>query len=298
MTNRKTYNHYTSFHLLGQKHVTCYTKYMYLAVDVGGTKTFVASITDDGVIKERLRFLTPKDYDSFTQELAKNVAKLSTKQFIAAGISAPGKIDHENGLGIAMGNLPWRNVPIKKDMEKLAGCPVILENDAKLAALSEAILLKDTYNEVLYVTIGTGIGVGIVVDRQLVLPDSEGGHMILEYDGRMQKWESFASGRAIVERFGKPASDITDPAAWNSISHALAVGLIDLIAFAQPEVIILGGGVSRHFAKFEKPLLSELKKYETPMVPIPDIKVAQRPEEAVLFGCFELARRTYGTDSK
>lgn len=271
---------------------------MYLAVDVGGTKTFVASITDEGVIKERFRFLTPKDYNIFTEELAKNVAKLSTKQFIAAGISAPGKIDHDNGLGVVMGNLPWRNVPIKEDLGKIAGCPVILENDAKLAALSEATLLKNEYNEVLYVTIGTGIGVGIVVDQQLVLPDSEGGHMVLEYGGRMQKWESFASGRAIVERFGKPAGDITDPAAWNSIAHALAVGLIDLIAFAQPEVIVLGGGVSKHFAKFEKPLLAELKKYETPMVPIPPIKVAQRPEEAVLFGCFELARRAYGTDSK
>jgi predicted NBD/HSP70 family sugar kinase len=267
---------------------------MYLAVDVGGTKTFVASITDEGIIEERFRFLTPKNYSIFTEELSKNVAKLSTKQFIAAGISAPGRINHEKGLGVAMGNLPWKNVPIKRDLEKLTNCPVILENDAKLAALSEAILLKDAYNEVLYVTIGTGIGVGIVVNQELVLPDSEGGHMILEYDGHMQKWESFASGRAIVERYGKAASEITDPNAWNNISHTLAVGLIDLIAFAQPEVIVLGGGVSRHFAKFEKPLVSELKKYETPMVPIPDIKIAQRPEEAVLFGCFELARRAYG----
>lgn len=270
---------------------------MYLAVDVGGTKTFVASITDEGVIDDCFRFLTPKDYTFFTEELAKNVAKLSTKKFIAAGISAPGKIDHKNGLGVVMGNLPWKNVPIKNDLKELVDCPVVLENDAKLAALSEAILLKNTYNEVLYITIGTGIGVGVVINQELVLPDSEGGHMVLEYDGRMQKWESFASGRAIVERYGKPASEITDFATWNSISHALAVGIIDLIAFAQPEVIILGGGVSRHFSKFQKPLLAELKKYETPMVPIPDIRIAQRPEEAVLFGCFEMARRVYEAPS-
>lgn len=271
---------------------------MYLAIDVGGTKTFVASISDEGIIQERFRFLTPEDYSVFVNNLEENVAKLSTKRFIAAGISAPGKIDYESGTGVAMGNLPWKNVPIKQDLQKIAGCRVLLDNDANLAGLSEAILLKDQYSKVLYVTIGTGIGTAVVFDQEIVLPDCEGGHMVLEYDGRMQKWESFASGRAIVKRFGKPASDITNPSDWQYIAHVLAVGLIDLIAFVQPQAIVLGGGVSQHFAQFEKPLTNELKKYETPMVPIPEIQIAQRPEEAVLFGCFELAKRNYGTDSK
>lgn len=271
---------------------------MYLAIDVGGTKTFVASVTDEGIIEELFRFLTPKDYAVFVHNLEENVAKLSTKNFKAAGISAPGRIDHTIGVGVVMGNLPWKDVPIKQDLQRIANCPVILENDANLAGLSESILLKNKYSSVLYVTIGTGIGTAVLVDQNIVLPDCEGGHMVLEYDGRMQKWESFASGRAIVERFGKPASELTNPADWQYIAHTLTVGLIDLIAFVQPEVIVLGGGVSKHFAKFEKPLLTELKRYETPMVPIPTIQVAQRPEEAVLFGCFELAKRTYGTDSK
>lgn len=271
---------------------------MYLAVDVGGTKTFVASINDEGKIVERFRFLTPKDYSVFVKNLAENVEKLSTNNFIAAGISAPGKIDHDNGLGIAMGNLPWENVPIKYDLEKIVNCPVVLENDANLAGLSEASLLKDQYDEVLYVTIGTGIGTAVISNQEIILPDCEGGHMMMEYEGKMQKWESFASGRAIVTRFGKPASEITDQAAWSHIAHVLSLGLIDLIAFVQPQVIVLGGGVSQHFNKFKEPLIGELKKLETPMVPIPEIKIAQRPEEAVLFGCFELSKSIYGPNSR
>lgn len=271
---------------------------MYLAIDVGGTKTFVASVTDEGKITERLRFLTPKDYTDFVKNLEENVEKLSTKTFMSAGISAPGKIDHTKGLGVAMGNLPWENVPIKKDLERIVNCPVVLENDANLAGLSEAILLKDQFNEVLYVTIGTGIGTAVVFNQEIILPDSEGGHMMIEHQGKMQKWESFASGRAIVRRFGKPASEITDPSAWDEIAHVLSLGLIDLIAFVQPEVIVLGGGVSQHFEKFKKPLIAELKRFETPMVPIPQIRIAQKPEEAVLFGCFELAKKIYGPDTR
>lgn len=267
---------------------------MYLAIDIGGTKTFVASIDDNKNIVERFRFPTAKDYTVFKKELANTVANLSTKKFQAAGIGAPGRIDRNKGVALDMGNLPWEDVSLQNDVSKLVDCPAILDNDANLAGLSEAILLKPKYNQVLYVTIGTGIGVAVIFDQKIILPDSEGGHMLLEYDGKLQKWESFASGKAIYKYFGKPAREITDPKAWRHIAHTIAIGMIDLIAFAQPQVIVMGGGVSSYFEHFKEPLLQELEKYETPMVPIPVIRKAQKPEEAVLYGCFELAKSSYG----
>lgn len=271
---------------------------MYLAVDIGGTKTFVASINEAGDITERFRFPTSKDYTTFIDDLAKSVDKLSTKTFVACGVGAPGKIDRSSGIGQSMGNLPWVQAPIADDISKLANCPVVVDNDANLAGLSEAKLLSDGARIVLYVTIGTGIGTAVVIDGKLALPDSEGGHMLVEHDGKLQKWEAFASGRAIMQRYGKPAAEITDPEAWKYIAHVLTVGLIDLIAFAQPDAIIFGGGVSKHYLRLQQPLMSELEKYETPLVPIPPIYQAQRPEEAVLFGCYELAKMPHGTPTR
>ena len=114
--------------------------------------------------------------------------------------------------------------------------------------------------------------------------------MLFERDGELVTWESFASGKAIVKRFGKMASEINDPATWQIISRDLVMGIIDIIANIQPDIVIIGGGVGSHFAKFEKFLKAELKKYESPMVPIPPVVAAKHPEEAVIYGCYELMK--------
>lgn len=269
---------------------------MYLAIDIGGTKTLVASLTNEGVISERIRFETPKDYDEFITNLAQAVAQLKAKQFVACGVGAPGLLDREKGIGIAMGNLPWRNVPIMRDAQKIAHCPVVIHNDAKLAGLSEAMLLKDTYSRVLFATVSTGIGVGLITDQTIdpALADAEAGKMPLMHGDKMVPWEDFASGRAIVNRFGKHASDIHDAATWKIIAHDLAIGLIDLIATVQPDVVVIGGSVGSQLDRFKEPLERELKKFEMPLIPIPPIRKAQRPDDAVLYGCYDLAKSVYG----
>ncbi|HUD05860.1 MAG TPA: ROK family protein [Candidatus Saccharimonadales bacterium] len=269
---------------------------MYLGIDVGGTKTLVAALDNDGVIVEHLRFPTPVRYENFILELAKTIDKLTTKKFKSAGTGIPGRIDRKKGVAIGFGRLTWPEVPIKKDFEKITHCPVVIENDANLAGLSEAMLVKREYNRVLYVTIGTGIGTGII-DDQKIDPnffDTEGGQILLEHGGRLQKWEDFASGMAIVKQFGKKARDIHDQNTWKLIATNIYVGLIDLIAVIQPEIIILGGGVSSHYRHFSKFLKADFKHYENVLVPIPPIIQAERPENAVLYGCYDLAKMTYG----
>ena len=269
---------------------------MYLGIDIGGTKTLLACLDDSGVITESLKFPTPQDYHEFPAVLAENVAKLSTKEFIACGVGVPGRLDRKNGIGVAMGNLPWKDVPVRDDVQRIVGCPVVIENDAKLACLSEAMLLKDRFSRVVYVTISTGIGVGVVVNQKIEpnLLDAEPGKMPLEHQGKMVPWESFASGKAIVQRYGKMAKDIHDEATWRHIVHDIALGLIDVIAVVQPEVVVLGGSVATQFARFGGLLNEELQRYEVPLIPIPSVIPAARPEEAVAFGCYDLAKMTYG----
>jgi predicted NBD/HSP70 family sugar kinase len=274
---------------------------MYIAIDVGGTKTLIAVFNNHGVVQETKKFETPTDYPAFIECLAQNVALLSTNEFSYGCIAIPGKVDRLHGIGIAFGNLPWKDISIQADIETICHCPFFVENDANLAGLSEAVLLKDSYRKVLYLTVSTGIGSIYVIDGVMDNDtlDAEVGNMLLEHRGKLASWQSFASGKAIVKQFGKRASDIDDQAAWYSIAHNLAVGIITLIATYTPEVIVIGGGVGTHINKFHDTLVDILKIYENPLVSIPPIVGAQRAEEAVIYGCYELIyQRTAKHDTK
>ncbi len=273
---------------------------MFLAIDVGGTKTLVAALTDDGKLTKSLKFKTPRDYDKFLGVLKASLARLDTFKYKYACVALPGRIDRKKGVGIRFGNLGWENVPVKKDLKSFLSCPVVIENDANLAGLSEARNVKDDYKKVLYITISTGIGTGVIIDG-IIDPDfadTEPGHLTVQYNGTIQSWEHIASGSAIKEHYGKIAADINDRKTWREICHRFAIGMNGLIAILQPDVIIIGGGVGTHFKKYDKVLQSELKKFSTPLTPVPPILQAKKPEEAVIYGCYEMAKDEYEKSRK
>jgi predicted NBD/HSP70 family sugar kinase len=266
---------------------------MYVGVDIGGTKTLVAALDDNGVIVQSEKFPTPPLYDDFITTLAAT-RHLFTQDFRAGAVAGPGTMDRVNGLGIRFGNLGWERVPLVADAEPIFNCPLLLDNDANLAGLSESMLLPPEAR-VLYITISTGIGTGIIAHQTIepTFADSEGGQMLLEYHGKRVPWEDFASGHAIVERFHKKAGEITDNATWARITHDWCLGFTELIAIIQPTVIVIGGSVGTYFDRYHDLLMAELERYKNPMVPIPEIRQAQRPEEAVVYGCYDLARSHY-----
>lgn len=269
---------------------------MYLGVDVGGTKTLVAVLNTHGHITEQTKFPTPKNYDHFLLELRHTLAHFETKDFQATGLGIAGRIDRRHGRHFPAGKLGWNNVPIQADVERICHCPVALENDAKLAALSEAMLLRDRFSRVLYITISTGVGYGLVVDGEIDenIGDSGGNTILVEYRGQHVSWEQVASGRAIVERYGKKAMDIHDETTWHAITRLIAKGLSELIAITEPEVVVFGGSVGVYFERFGQLLAAELKSYELPLLKLPKLVQAQRPEEAVIYGCYDLAKQRYG----
>ncbi len=255
----------------------------------------LAVFSKGGEIKEKVQFPTPDDYDEFKKLLAEYIAKLSTNDFRAAGVAIPGRVDRRHGVGISLGNLPWRNFPIQTDLETMLHCPVVLENDAKAAALSEALNIIHEFKRVLYVTIGTGIGTGLVNDGVLDTSTNDlgGKGMLVVHQGKRQEWESFASGRAIVKRFGKKASEIHDEKIWRTLAEDFANGILDLIARYQPDAVVIGGGVGSHFNHFGKFLNETLKRYETPLMSMPPVRSAEHAVEAVVIGCFHLAKKAY-----
>lgn len=267
---------------------------MYIAIDIGGTKTLVAEFDDQGKIGDSTKFATPLDYPSFLQALKKAVKQLPSRRYKACGIGVRGMVDRQNGVLKWDSVLNWRDAAIRDDCAKLLKCPTALENDTKLAGLSEALTLEDTsVTKVLYVTISTGIGTALIDSGKIELSvaNSEIGKSVYEHEGVMTPWENFASGKAIVEKYGLRASEIDDPAVWKEISSNLAPGFINICAAYAPDIILVGGGVGAHFDKFQKPLLEAMERINHQGIIIPPVIGAKRPEEAVIYGCYELARQ-------
>lgn len=267
----------------------------YLAIDIGGSKTLFAVFEKSGRLVLEHKIMTPRDYEQLKSEIAAALQnQLADYQFSHCCCAVPGWLDFKNGVAVGFGNLPWQNVPVRTDLQTiLPGVKVLLHNDAKLAGLSETILLHKKYNKVLYMTISTGIG-GSIIINDVIDPDFanfEPGQMMFEYKGKTMQWEDFASGRSLKERYGKLASQIEDEAIWKDFSGLIALGLEELLATIQPEVVVFGGGVGAHFEKFKDFLEEDLNAIKNPLVPIPPLVKARRPEEAVIYGCYDYIKQ-------
>lgn len=272
---------------------------MYLAVDIGGTKTLVAVFDKTGVLSEQLKFATPIDYDDFITVLAANVASLTTKSFEVVCMAIPGLINRETGVVHSLGNLPWMDKPIRSDVSNaLNGAKVLIENDSKLAGLAAAQPLKDTFENILYVTVSTGINGGLIANGKIVEADQdmEIGKIPLEFEGSIQKWEDFASGRAIVATYGKRASDIDDPKIWHEIGLKIGYGLAIVSSTIQPDVIVFGGGAGKYAEKFIPTIQEYMNTNLHPNSKHPKLLIAKNPEEVVIYGCYEFARQHYAQE--
>lgn len=269
---------------------------MYVGVDVGGTKTLLAVLNEHGEIVEQKKFPTPKTYDNFILELKHTLTQLKHQEFRAGAVAIPGNVDRKHGRGIKLGNLSWKNFNIQHDAERIFDCPVAIENDAKLAGLSESMLLKDKYDKVAYFTFSTGIGTALINKGEIdiSLGDAGGKNIVLPHRGKMVGWEDLVSGRAIVERYGKMAKDIDDSSTWREIARDMAAGMIQVIAVMEPDVAVIGGSVGAYYDRYSDLLKKELKKYELPMLKVPDLQAAARPETAVVYGCYDYAKQVYG----
>lgn len=263
---------------------------------MGGTKTLVAAVKNNGEIITQNKFPTPQDYNEFIKELCDNITNITDQKPDIISMAIPGIIDREAGVIKMLGNLPWKNKPIVANISKNTGINnIVIENDANLAGLSEAHNLDNLNQRVMYVTFSTGVGTGFVVDGILVkeLLDAEGGHMIFEHDGKMMDWEEFASGRAIVDKYNKRASELEDPKAWQEIAKNMSIGIVNNSAVFMANTVVIGGSVGTYFDKYGKMLREEVNKLVslTLMIPSPKIVGAKNAEEAVVLGAIIYARQ-------
>lgn len=264
---------------------------MIIAVDTGGTKTLLALFSNDGTILKSHRFPTPLDQNEYLAQLTNEITAFldpaEQSQIRALTLASPGLIN-DGVIVWGGGNLQWQNVNVTSALRPLlpVGTPILVDNDARLGGLGEVRSLEQYPRMALYVTISTGIGVGIVTQGHLNpdIPNNEAGHMILEHQGSLQRWERFGSGRAIKEMYGKFASEIDDPETWRAITDRMSRGFLALIPTLQPDLIVIGGSIGTHFAKYGDMLQTLLRERIDPNIPVPPMVQAANPEEAVAYG--------------
>jgi len=268
---------------------------MYLGIDIGGTKTLIATFDDEGTIVSQKKIPTNADYNIFLKDLENSVAEISTNKIVACTVAVPGRIDRDSGTILSLGNLGWENKPIRDDLSRILGeTSIVIENDAKLAGLAEAQIIKEKCNRVVYITISTGIGVAAMENGEIItaLQDLEMGKMPLKQDGSLIAWEDFASGRAIFEKYGIKASDITDENAWKEIGENIAYGTAIVCSALQPDVIVYGGGVGQYAERFSDSVRQHLESTLHKNVKIPqEILPAHYKENSVIYGCFDLLKQ-------
>ncbi len=269
---------------------------MYACIDLGGTKTLVSVFAPNKrEIVKQWRFETPSHYPEFLEEVRRVSQEIKSEYKIEKGaIGTRGLLDRPNGTIVIDKKLGWHNTAIAVDLSEIFNCKFLIENDSKLAGLSEANEPDNQTRKVLYITVSTGIGSALVVNGKLDIDtiNSEIGHWIFNYNGEYQQWEDFAAGSYLTRTYNKRASELDDESSWRDYCKNLAPGFINAIICFNPDVIVIGGGVGSHYHKFEQYLLDAINTIKPDIIKLCPIIQAKHPEEAVIYGCYELLNQS------
>jgi glucokinase len=282
---------------------------MYIGVDLGGTKIKIGMVNEGGKIVSSGIIDTDPSHDDkiimkdMTAEIDRLIKQegLQVKDIKSIGIGVPGLVDYEKGNIIYCTNLSWYNIEAVSYLKEHFKIPVYIENDATVAAYAESLFgsTKGARDSV-FLTIGTGIGGGIIINKQIIRgahgAGSEIGHMVIGenfYDcncGRNGCFETLASATAMIkyalhkmnadypdsslkkifiEAGNLEAKDIFDQAVQgdelavetvNRTAKYMAIGIANIYNILDPEIIAIGGGVSKAGDSFFDLIRNNVKK--------------------------------------
>jgi predicted NBD/HSP70 family sugar kinase len=129
---------------------------MYLAIDIGGTKTLIAAFSRSGRVVRRLKFKTAQNKDKFLLDLLRNLVVFEKYQIETVVVAIPGTV--QKNCSVSLGNRDWGTFSLLKPLKELFSCPIYFENDANLATIYESHRL---HGRTIFLTFSTGIGGGI-----------------------------------------------------------------------------------------------------------------------------------------
>ena len=231
-----------------------------IGVDLGGTKILAGVIDADGHVHETVEHPTPTtSQTALLDGLAAAVRELPGEGIAAVGFGIPSRIDYRRGYAIGAVNIPLRDLAFRDEMEQRLGLTIAMENDASCAAYAEHRYGagRDT-DQFVMLTLGTGVGGGVIAEGQLFRASTELGHMVIVEDGEPCQGacsgrghlEAYCSGRAAdklaVSLLGPDATayDLVEQhhPVFESIGHHLGVAIGSLVNIFGAERVAIGGG--------------------------------------------------------
>ena len=229
-----------------------------LACDVGGTRMRVAVVESGGAVVSKEVIPTPKENPDALTRAMRSLSEKAGQPIMGAVVGLPGLIDYSRGEVRTLPNLSdWEGRLSAVRLAAELGVPVLLANDADLAALGEHRYGAGRGSkDMLYVTSSTGVGAGVIICGRLLhgrLSLAEAGHTIIDW-ATGDTLENLGSGTALARAAGEDAAAVAARAAagdhaaaqhFANTAEAFAVGVFNLVHCYSPEVVVIGGGMSR-----------------------------------------------------
>ncbi|HYH94090.1 MAG TPA: ROK family protein, partial [Candidatus Saccharimonadales bacterium] len=298
-------------------------------IDIGGTKIAILIVDADGAVLGRAtRSSSVADQDGAASAIAACLDEalattgLTRDDLDAIGVGVPGRVDRQKGQVTLAVNLGWTDYALRDALELELGRPVVIENDARAAAIGlHARGLAGASDDLAYLAVGTGIAAGVILDGRLHRGArglaGEIGHAIADSDGpicgcgQQGCLEAFASGPSIARRAAERGSEATtavqvyqaaaagDPVAGeliDDVGRRIAWAVHLLVMTYDVERVVVGGGVSHAGAQFEAPLRRELARLRAAsplaaeLLPADIVDVLPPEAEAGAWGAVAVAR--------
>ena len=296
-----------------------------VGIDIGPARTTVAACDLAGCVLEREEFETDHDFDRTLRRAATAAGRLLGRwpgKIEGVGVSLPGLVDPSTGRLIYVPYFNWRDLDVARTLEAATGLKVAVDNDANAAALAELWFGRAEVSEArdfIMVFIAEGVGTGLIFDRQIYRGEGgaagEFGHMVIGERapvlcscGGDDCWEAFASGRAAVERYARLVRDaegarqlsfaqLIDRAldgeeaareALRETARYLGKGISNLVVGFSPEIVIVGGAITRAWELVSDILADAVKRSVRRDLPAARITPSTIGDEASLMGALSL----------
>ena len=275
---------------------------MYIGIDLGGTNIAVGLVDDNGKIIAKSSTPTlaqERGYKEIVRDMAELSKKLLSENNIAeseikgVGIGCPGTVDGDNGVVVYANNIKMENTPLAEEFKKYFDVNVAILNDANAAAYGEYVINGNGVDSFVFITLGTGVGGGVVLDNKIYTgfncAGGELGHITLVHDGiscncgNVGCWEAYASVTALIRQtkeamdknpqsmmhklakeegkvsgktafLAAKAGDEAGQAVVDKYLEYVASGLVSIVNIFQPEKLVIGGGISKEGDYLLKPV--------------------------------------------
>jgi glucokinase len=303
-----------------------------IAIDIGASRMRAASFPTESIDRILYNQISTKSNGLPTEDRLINLIESVWPEdldVLSIGVACPGPLDPINGIVINPPNIPeWNYFPLQEFLHDKFNIPIAINNDANLAAYGEYKFgAGKGYSNLIYLTISTGVGGGIIIDDKIFIGSSgfagEIGHTTVVYQGadcscgQKGHLESYSSGPSIVKWFKSRHDDATLQeqfpegeinakvisnaaengdelaiAAYERAGRYIGLAIADLLHIFNPSLVIIGGGVSRAGDLLFTPIRKSVEEFVISEVYLGDLKIvpAELGDDSGLLGALVLSR--------